>query len=370
MGTPLKSMKYSEALVAGLLACAPLLACSAEATPSADGTRFAAISRPAIAVKAPARTVLIAGTALADGRLVCVGERGVVVLSDDGGATWRQAASVPTSITLTAITVAPTGDIFAVGHGGVILKSADRGERWRMVVDGRGLAAEAVASARASQAQGGVESGRAQQDAEQLLRDGPDKPLMAIAFQDARRGIVVGAYNMAFVTEDGGATWRSAMNRLDNPKALHLYAVAIQGSTWMIAGEQGTLLRSLDGGQTFARLNSPYAGSWFALTSGGAGKWYLAGLRGHVHFSEDDGQTWAEIEGGPPSSFVAATFEADGHVLLANQSGLLFSAQGKAPMKPVSKQAVPQLTQAIALKGGGIVALGYAGATKIQGAGL
>jgi photosystem II stability/assembly factor-like uncharacterized protein len=146
--------------------------------------------------------------------------------------------------------------------------------------------------------------------------------------------------------------------------------VGIQGNTWMIVGEQGTLFRSQDSGKTFERLSSPYAGSWFAVTSGGPGVWYLAGLRGNVQFSDDDGRTWTALEGGPASTFVAATRRADGSVLLVNQSGQLFSAQGKRALRAVGKPLPPPLTQAIALKDGGIVALGYAGAMKLEGAGL
>lgn len=83
------------------------------------GAMLSAISISAIAsvpvaeVGEPAqRTALIAnqanqavllGAAVTDSnRLVAVGERGVVLLSDDGGAHWRQGV-VPVSITLTAV---------------------------------------------------------------------------------------------------------------------------------------------------------------------------------------------------------------------------------------------------------------------------
>jgi photosystem II stability/assembly factor-like uncharacterized protein len=361
-------MKFSEALAFTLLAWGmpPAMAVETPSTPLAS--KFAAIGRPALSVKAPGRAVLLAGTVLPNGRLVSVGERGVVALSDDGGAHWRQAAAVPTSVTLTAVKSAPAGDVFAVGHGGVVLRSHDAGEHWTQVTDGEQLAAAAVAHARELKANATPAAGRMQRDAAQLASDGPDKPLTDIAFQDAKRGVVVGAYNLVFVTDDGGATWQCAMDRVENPKGLHLYAVAVQGNTWMLAGEQGTLLRSDDSGRTFTRLSSPYQGSWFALVAGGAGEWTLAGLRGHAFYSGDDGQTWQQIEGAPPASFVSASQLPDGSVLLGNQAGLLFKARGTAPMTPVTRQPLPPLSQAIALKDGSIIALGFAGATLVQGA--
>jgi photosystem II stability/assembly factor-like uncharacterized protein len=363
-------MKFSEALTVALLVWVPLAGWAAEAGPADPPSRFAAIRRPALAVKAPARAVLQAGVELADGRLVCVGERGLIALSDNGGETWRQAGAVPTSITLTAVTASPSGEVLAVGHGGVVLRSVDRGERWSLLSDGRDLATRALDSAKRMAPPAVAEAERAHRDAQQLLHDGPDKPLMGIAFQDARRGIVVGAYNLAFITEDGGLSWHSVMHRLQNPKALHLHAVAIQGSTWMIAGEQGMLFRSRDSGRTFERLNSPYAGSWFAVTPGEPGTWYLAGLRGHAHYSDDDGRTWTALEGGPPSAFVGAVRRGDGTVLLVNQNGRLFSAQGKRALRPVAKELTPPLNHVVALKNGDLVALGLSGAMKLEGAGL
>src|SRR5687768_9473515 len=46
---------------------------------------------------------LLLDLAFAGQRLVAVGERGHVMLSDDHGATWRQAKSVPTRVLLTAV---------------------------------------------------------------------------------------------------------------------------------------------------------------------------------------------------------------------------------------------------------------------------
>src|SRR5262245_5090243 len=50
-----------------------------------------------------AATSLLLDLAVAGDRYVAVGERGHVLLSDDHGATWRQAKSVPTRVMLTAV---------------------------------------------------------------------------------------------------------------------------------------------------------------------------------------------------------------------------------------------------------------------------
>jgi photosystem II stability/assembly factor-like uncharacterized protein len=256
---------------------------------------------------------------------------------------------------------------FAVGHGGVILATQDGGETWSLQADGRRLALQAKAAADARAAAGDARAAQLQKEAALLETDGPDKPLLDVHFTDARRGVVVGAYNLFFETTDAGKTWRSGLARLDNPKALHLYAVRSRGDTWLIAGEQGLLLRSTDGGRSFQRLPSPYTGSWFALAVTPHGGWVVAGLRGHAYHSSDDGEHWTRLDGAPAASFVSATALPDGSVLLANQTGQLFSARDGAQLAPLAAPSLPPLSQVTVLPGGDLLALGVAGTIRIPG---
>ena len=63
---------------------------------------------------------LLLDATYANGRLIAVGEFGHIVLSDDRGATWRQAESVPTQATLTGVTFVGEEVGFAVGHADLI----------------------------------------------------------------------------------------------------------------------------------------------------------------------------------------------------------------------------------------------------------
>ena len=188
----------------------------------------------------------------------------------------------------------------------------------------------------------GLADPRALAEAQRLVADGPDKPFLDLHFADAREGLVVGAYNLAFQTRDGGASWAPIGERLDNPKALHLYAIAGLDEQRYIAGEQGLLFRSDDGGRSFQRLASPYVGSWFALAMPDAQTVVVAGLRGHAFLSRDGGRQWTALEGAPPVSFVSAVVADQGQVLLANQAGQLFMLQpGQNALKPLVLPAVP-----------------------------
>jgi photosystem II stability/assembly factor-like uncharacterized protein len=328
--------------------------------------QFPALDREAARVRAPERTVLLA-TTLAGSRTVAVGERGVVVLSDDGGAHWRQAKAVPVAVTLTAVQFVDARRGWAVGHGGVILGSEDGGETWTRQADGRTLAAAALAAAKARSAAraGDADAVRQLKAAQMLVEDGPDKPLFDVRFSDAKHGWVIGAYSLFFETHDGGATWVSRMDRLDNPKGAHLYAMGMRGDAIFIAGEQGVLFRSQDAGTSFQSLPSPYKGSWFSLVTLPDGGLVVAGLRGTAMYSNDQGESWSRIDGAPPVSFIHGIALPDGSALLGNQAGQLLQTRSGASFKPLAVPSLPPLSDLVTLPGGGLLVVGFAGAIQL-----
>lgn len=293
------------------------------------------------------RNVLL-GATLAGSRVVAVGEHGSIALSDDAGASWRQAQRVPVGVTLTGVRFVDAREGWAVGHAGVVLHTSDAGETWSLQLDGVSLARTALreAQARAQEAgQDNTEEQRALRSAQLLVDDGPDKPFFDLDFVDRLHGIVVGAYNLIYATSDGGATWQSWSGRTENPKSLHLYAVRRQGIGIYLAGEQGLFMRSLDDGKSFKRIVTPYQGSWFAMAAPANGSIVLAGLRGNAYRSVDDAKTWRQLTGAPTMTFVSVVAVDERAVLLANQAGQVFAASpGTDDLRPLSTSPLPMLT--------------------------
>jgi photosystem II stability/assembly factor-like uncharacterized protein len=273
------------------------------------------LDQPALHSAKAQRSVLLAMTRAGE-RLVAVGERGIILLSDDSGTSWRQA-KVPASVSLTSVQFVDAAHGWAVGHLGVVLHSADGGETWSKQLDGIQAAQLALAAAQ--------QSGDAKllKAAEWLVADGPDKPFLDLYFSNSRDGYVVGAYGLILRTRDGGASWQAWMGQVENPEGLNLYAIRAQGDQLFIAGERGLLLRSSDGGQSFQKLESPYEGSFFGLLASRSGGLLAYGLRGNAWWSSDHGDSWQQLDTGVESALAAGLELNDGRLLLASQSGEL-----------------------------------------------
>jgi len=161
------------------------------------------------------------------GRLIAIGERGVIAYSDDGGDKWVQA-EVPVSITLTAMHFPDEKHGWAVGHSGVILHSKDQGETWQVQFEGNQANKVLFDLAKNDYEQAKVEFEQAEDEEKEDLEYavegaefafsnaefdselGPANPFLDVWFRNEKQGYAVGAYGLFFVTTDGGETWLSA----------------------------------------------------------------------------------------------------------------------------------------------------------------
>lgn len=317
------------------------------------------LERPAltrVAERAVASVML--GLGRAGARLVAVGERGMILLSDDGGARWQQAA-VPVSVTLTSVHFADAQHGWAAGHSGVVLGTTDGGQSWTKLLDGKLAAARVAEEAKKPGASPAFAA-----EAERLVADGPDKPFLAIHFRDARHGLVAGAYGLLFSTADGGRTWQPLQARLDNPRGLHLYSIHDAGDALYIAGEQGALFVSRNGGSDFESLPTPYPGSYFGVLGSG-GTLLVFGMRGNAWWSADQGASWHRSAVPGPNTLTAGTVLDGGRIVLVDDAGnVLASEDGGRSFAPAGLAKLTPLNAVAAGAGGGLVVAGVRGLAR------
>lgn len=234
-----------------------------------------------------AHSLLLDATYAGD-RLVAVGEFGHIVLSDDRGASWHQAKSVPTQATLTGVTFINKDLGFAVGHDATVLRTKDAGENWELVYN----------------------------DTESEMA------FMTVYFENENRGFAMGAFSFMVETNDGGKTWeeRSLSEGLLDDYHLNKLFADKDGDLY-IAAEFGVVYHSTDQGRTFNRIQTQYEGSFWGGFGMADGSVMVFGMRGNAFRSYDKGQTWEKVNTGTDKSIAGGVQLGNGKIVLVGLQG-------------------------------------------------
>ena len=337
MSGAVRARSRSERLVGAALVAALLAA-----TLPARGAD--ALDRPAQIEPLAATSLLLDVAVLPGGRIVCVGERGHVLVSTDGGQTFMQQP-VPTRATLTRVYFQDDRRGWAVGHDEVILRTTDGGSSWTRV----------------------------------HWEPGHRQPLFDVWFGANGTGFAVGAYSTMLRSSDFGATWQpitfepaaamAAPKRAAGPAddvdvgvtQPHLYALRPAGDGRLyMAAEAGHVYRSDDAGEHWRELASPYGGTFFGILPLGADAVLAYGLRGHLFRSDDAGATWTAIDTGATDLLAAAGRLPDGGVVIAGLSGVLLVSDDARRFR-LHREADRRGYSGVAATGASIVLVGDGG---------
>lgn len=315
---------------------------------------------------AKAHKSLLLDVAKAGKRLVAVGERGHIILSDDSGASWKQAV-VPVRSLLTAVYFVDERTGWAVGHESVVLATTDAGQTWELQNYKPFKAVEAGVEEAPLDDESTEDMYLDDEFADDSARTVGSRegvPLLDVWFADRQEGIAVGAYGLMLRTNDGGKTWLDVSNSVKNLDGWHFNAVAGlpgKNQTVLIAGEKGTLYRSSDGGRSFVPAQSPYGGSFFGAIGSSDGSLYVFGLQGSFFRSVDSGANWTRIETGITSGLNDGCQSADGRLYITGNAGVLLSENGQGGFD-VEKRPDRQSVLSCASTGNGLVLVGDGGA--------
>lgn len=267
--------------------------------------------QPMHAIQAPlaSRSLALDATAV-DGKLVVVGERGHILISQDLGASWQQS-DVPTRAMLTAVYFVDSSLGWAVGHDSVILRTTDGGTTWER----------------------------------EYWAPEEEAPFFDVWFSDAEHGVAIGAYGSYFTSSDGGVTWDFEPIG-DTDWHLHQISQAADGRLY-IAAEAGVVYRSDDNGTTWTELPSPYEGSFFGVLPLDDDVVLLFGLRGHLFRSEDAGESWSPIETGTVAMLTDGIRLTDGRIVITGLGGTLLVSEDGGNSFELREQASRRGIQAV-----------------------
>ncbi len=320
--------------------CGPLPNSSAFAQTDTSYAELYALNRPAHFTPR-ALTGLFTSVTRAGNRLVAVGERGRIIVSDDNGLTWRQVPS-PTSVTLTHVTFAGPSDGWAVGGMGLVLHSSDGGLTWSKQFDGIQAANVALSAAQADIKKSGSNDTTTAnlQSAQAMKGGGPSEPFLDVYALSSSNVIIAGAFGMAFSSPDGGVSWQSMADLFPNPNGLHIYQILQDGTNFAVAGEQGLLLYGPPN-KPLVTITTPFQGTFFGEVFAPDHSWIVFGLQGTILRSPDLGVHWTTISTSASVGIDCGIVLNNGDVLLGDIAGQLLDSHDNGQSYTVSNLNEP-----------------------------
>lgn len=239
--------------------------------------------------------------AISDKEVVIAGNEGVMLRTQDGGASWQP---VVTKDILTVhdakflrLKQDPDGQIWALAEFGNVLVSKDRGRSWKS------------------------------------LTPKADIGWNDIAFLPRGRVVIVGEFGKILSSNDGGQRW----SETEIPNTSSLMSLAIRPSGVGVAvGLEGGLLLTQDGGQTWS-AQKPFTRSHLFSVVQDGGRFNAVGDKGVIAQSTD-GRNWTMVPGKPNDSAWRTDQIAVGDgLLMAGRNPLFLARDGVKFLTEVSR---------------------------------
>ncbi|MBE0644573.1 MAG: T9SS type A sorting domain-containing protein [Bacteroidetes bacterium] len=216
--------------------------------------------------------------------ITAVGSNGLILQSDNGGASWRTVSSAASENLRRVRWFSPSLGIL-LGNGGMALKSTDGGATW------------------------------------QQLTTGTSVVLFDVHFFDENNWLVIGQAAFEMTTTDGGATWDYQGSGTNN-----FNEIAFKGDLGIIVGNKGTIRTTEDGGSHWRDRSGATDFELTSISIGDDSTAIAVGANGTILRTEDKGRKWTVVFASIPLS----TFRLSGvrhltreRVVLAGYGGLL-----------------------------------------------
>jgi len=286
---------------------------------------------------------------------------GSIQRTTDGAVTWTQAAQFGPS--LFGLEQADATTLYAVGQSLQLVKSTDGGATWeRKTVSG--VPGGDLGSIRCSDADNCL---LAMRQGNRIVKttDGgdtftaatpPAESAFAVELASATRGLAVGNFGSAVLSDDGGDTWRVVGGRLTDDFTV------LEGATDRIAyagGRAGALARTTDAGQTWANVSPPTSLGIRAVAAPTASRLFVLAEDGTVQRSDNGGASYRLLNTGTPIGARDLVATDANHVVVIGTRGVRRSINGGETFSAVSDRDLRGASLLMAdTAGSGIVAAG------------
>lgn len=279
-----------------------------------------------------ANDFLANGLAHQGARYIAVGERGVILYTDDVQGSWADASVEPDrGATLTRVRFVGEHTAIAVGHNAWIVRSTDDGKTWKEVsfnpessdplLDlGGPYNGELFAVGSFGQMKVSHDLGKTWQEHPLVVKEDDEEKAEAekIAAED-KTTPESDNYDPFAAFAAGGGVQALASKHLNS-------ITQLDDGDLFVTGERGLMLRSSDNGATWHQLDEIYKGSFYGALDTPNGGLLVYGMRGHAFISHDNGKTWQPSKIDSQQSLFIGTVTQDGTILLAGAADTVLAS--------------------------------------------
>jgi photosystem II stability/assembly factor-like uncharacterized protein len=136
--------------------------------------------------------------------------------------------------------------------------------------------------------------------------EGAEPELYSVRFTGKKRGWVVGNHGRILHTDDGGETW--TLQTSGTSAALYHVDFRSDGLGWAV-GERGTIIRTVDGGATWKAVKSPTKATLLGVQFVDDEQGWIVGRGGVILRSETGGESWVQQESRTRQNLYALFFD-------------------------------------------------------------
>jgi photosystem II stability/assembly factor-like uncharacterized protein len=165
------------------------------------------------------------------------------------------------------------------------------------------------------------------------------KDILTIRMIDSQKGRSAGAFGTILRTTNGGQSWQ--ILSIDWQKSLqelfrargyadpHLYDISFldKDNGWIV-GENGVLLKTTDGGKTWALKRGGLLPALFSINFRNRSEGYIVGQSGLFLQTSDGGKTWAKQDVGEWENLHRIRIEGDLGIVVCDLGKVLLSKDG------------------------------------------
>lgn len=194
---------------------------------------------------------------------IAVGDRGLVVETEDGGGSWSRVPTPFTDLALFGV-VRNNGKCLVVGQQGTVFRAPDCRTWEKVDIDSQGRLLEVDLNTRGvAYAVGGF--GEIQQSLDggeswqlvtldwDTLTEGIEPHLYSVDVNDNDVVTISGEFELIIQSKDGGKTWDV---RHKGEKSIFSMYFLASGEGYAV-GQEGVMLKTVDDGVTWMQLSSP-----------------------------------------------------------------------------------------------------------------